>query len=48
VIGEREPVYAMVIEMIADDAGDIEQGLERVCRELGVDHTLRTIEAETY
>jgi glycine cleavage system transcriptional repressor len=48
VIGEREPVYAMVIELVADDADGIEEGLERVCGELGVDHTLRAIEAETY
>jgi glycine cleavage system transcriptional repressor len=48
VIGEDEPVYAMVIELIADDEAGIEAGLTRVCDELGVDHTLRTIEAETY
>jgi glycine cleavage system transcriptional repressor len=48
VIGEDEPVYAMVIELVATEADDLEGGLRRVCDELGVDHTLRAIEAETY
>jgi glycine cleavage system transcriptional repressor len=48
VIGDEEPVYAMVIELVADEASDLASGLDRVCDELGVDHTLRTIEAETY
>ncbi|MFA9443826.1 glycine cleavage system protein R [Egicoccus sp. AB-alg6-2] len=48
VIGHDEPVYAMVIEVVADDEDALEQRLSAVCGELGVDHTLRTIEAETY
>jgi glycine cleavage system transcriptional repressor len=48
VIGDEEPVYAMVIELVADDASGLAGGLDRVCGELGVDHTLRVIEAETY
>jgi glycine cleavage system transcriptional repressor len=48
VIGDEDPVYAMVIELVADDEGGLASGLQRVCEELGVDHTLRTIEAETY
>jgi glycine cleavage system transcriptional repressor len=49
VIGaDDEPVYAMVIELIADDEATLAARLAEVCRELGVDHRLRTIEAETY
>lgn len=48
VIGKEEPVYAMVIEVVADDEAALAARLEAVCAELGVDHTLRTIEAETY
>jgi glycine cleavage system transcriptional repressor len=48
VIGDEDPVYAMVIELVAPDEGGLASGLERVCAELGVDHTLRAIEAETY
>jgi glycine cleavage system transcriptional repressor len=48
VIGDEEPVYAMVIELVAAEAGGLAAGLDRVCDELGVDHTLRAIEAETY
>ena len=48
VIGRDEPVYAMVIEVVADDEAALEDRLTSVCEELGVDHTLRTIEAETY
>lgn len=48
VIGHEEPVYAMVIEVVADDEAALEARLTRVCADLGVDHTLRTIEAETY
>lgn len=47
---DREPVYAMVIELVAGDGGEpaLTTGLAEVCGGLGVDHTLRTIEAETY
>ncbi len=49
VIGAHdEPVYAMVIELIADDEATLAARIAEVCRELGVDHRLRTIEAETY
>jgi glycine cleavage system transcriptional repressor len=48
VIGDDEPVYAMVIELVAADESGLGAGLERVCRDLAVDHTLRAIEAETY
>jgi glycine cleavage system transcriptional repressor len=48
VIGDEEPVYAMVLELVADEASGLAAGLDRVCAELGVDHTLRAIEAETY
>jgi glycine cleavage system transcriptional repressor len=46
--GEDEPVYAMVIELVADDELELAARLAEVCRTLGVDHRLRTIEAETY
>jgi glycine cleavage system transcriptional repressor len=46
--GEDEPVYAMVAELEADDDDALAGALDRVCDELGVDHTLRAIEAETY
>lgn len=42
------PVYAMVIELTADDPAAVAAALERTCGELGVDHTLRPLEAETY
>jgi glycine cleavage system transcriptional repressor len=49
VIGEdEEPVYAMVIELSVEDESRLRQDLGRVCHDLGVDHTLRTIDAETY
>lgn len=49
VIGaEDEPVYAMVIEVVADDEPALAEGLSRVCAQLGVDHTLRAIDMETY
>jgi glycine cleavage system transcriptional repressor len=49
VIGaDEEPVYAMVIELVADDEATLAARLAEVCQELGVDHRLRTIEAETY
>ncbi|MCA1782183.1 MAG: ACT domain-containing protein [Intrasporangiaceae bacterium] len=51
VIGEGEgdtPVYAMVIELVGDDSAALETELDAACERLGVDHTLRTIDAETY
>lgn len=49
VIGTGEDaVYAMVIELVADDDAGLERALTDACDALGVDHTLRSIEAETY
>lgn len=49
VIGaENDPVYAMVMELAAVDAEALTSQLNDICGQLGVDHTLRTIEAETY
>lgn len=44
-----DPVYAMVIELVAPDAHEeIASAVSEACERLGVDHTLRSIEAETY
>ncbi len=43
-----EPVYAMAIELVADDAARLEERVSSACASLGVDHTLRSIAAETY
>lgn len=44
-----DPVYAMVIELVAPDAHEaVAEAVAAACEELGVDHTLRAIEAETY
>ncbi len=49
VIGDSEqPVYAMVIELATDDAEATADAVAAACAPLGVDHTLRTIDAETY
>ena len=49
VIGtDRDPVYAMVIEIAVGDEELLSARLSEVCDELGVDHTLRPIETETY
>ncbi len=49
VIGSGDQaVYAMVIELVAAEEEQLAARLAAVCDELGVDHTLRTIEAETY
>lgn len=45
---EQDPVYAMVVELVAPDGVDIEAAITAACDEIGVDHTLRAIEAETY
>ena len=43
------PVYAMVIELVAPDAHErVAAVVDEACEQLGVDHTLRAIEAETY
>ncbi len=45
-----DPVYAMVIELVAPAGGQDQLGttVAAACEQLGVDHTLRTIDAETY
>ena len=44
-----QPVYAMVIELVAPDGHEqVAAAVATACEELGVDHTLRAIEAETY
>jgi glycine cleavage system transcriptional repressor len=49
VIGSgHDAVYAMVIELVAPEDEGLEERIAAACEGLGVDHTLRTIEAETY
>jgi glycine cleavage system transcriptional repressor len=44
-----DPVYAMVIELVAPDSHEaVRAAVADACERLGVDHTLRAIEAETY
>lgn len=45
-----DPVYAMVIELVAPAGGHerVAAAVADACDGLGVDHTLRTIDAETY
>ncbi len=48
---DEDPIYAMVIEVALPEAGaddDVADRLAATCAELGVDHTLRPIETETY
>jgi glycine cleavage system transcriptional repressor len=45
---DTEPVYAMIVEVACHDADALERALAGVCAELGVDHTLRPIDAQTY
>jgi glycine cleavage system transcriptional repressor len=45
---DTEPVYAMVVEVVCADGDELAGALETVCAELGVDHTLRPIDAQTY
>lgn len=46
---DTAPVYALVIECaVPADLEDLEQRLAAVCAELGVDHTLRALDTETY
>jgi glycine cleavage system transcriptional repressor len=48
-IGEPEsPVYAMVMELQVPDPDALAARVEEVAASLGVDHTLRVIETETY
>jgi glycine cleavage system transcriptional repressor len=49
VIGaEDDAIYAMLIELSASDADAVASAVAAACEELAVDHTLRTIDAETY
>jgi glycine cleavage system transcriptional repressor len=49
VIGEGDDaVYAMLIELSVADPSPVADAVATACQELGVDHTLRTIDAETY
>jgi glycine cleavage system transcriptional repressor len=48
VVGDEDPVYAMVIELAAEDASALAERVEAACAALEVDHTLRTIDVETY
>ncbi len=41
------PIYAMIIELVVPDGVDIDGALATTCEELGVDHTLRLLDAET-
>ena len=47
---DEEPVYAMVVEIVVSEGGSgtLAAAIDEACATLGVDHTLRTIEAETY
>ena len=47
---DAEPVYAMVVELVVGDGGEagLAAAIDEACETLGVDHTLRAIEAETY
>jgi glycine cleavage system transcriptional repressor len=48
--GGEEPVYAMVVELVVGEGGEgaLATAIGEACETLGVDHTLRAIEAETY
>lgn len=49
VVGQpEEPVYAMVLEFSCSDDAAVTTAIAEACSELGVDHTLRSIAAETY
>jgi hypothetical protein len=43
-----EPVYAMLIELACDDPEAVARAVTDACAALGVDHTLRSIDTETY
>lgn len=42
----EDPVYAMVIELVVADAERTAAAVAATCEELGVDHTLRSLDAE--
>ncbi len=41
------PIYAMIIELVSQDPDGLAGRLGTTCEELGVDHTLRVLDAET-
>ncbi len=43
-----EPVYAMLIELATDAPDAVTGAVARACAALGVDHTLRAVDTETY
>lgn len=45
---DDDPVYAMVVELVTEDEGAVAAALATACDDLGVDHTLRAIETQTY
>lgn len=42
------PVYAMLIELETDDEAGVEAAVTAACERLGIDHSLRAIDTETY
>lgn len=42
------PVYAMLIELETDDEAGVERTVAAACEQLGIDHSLRAIDTETY
>lgn len=48
--GDDRPVYAMVVELVAPEGrgDDLATAIDAACEELGIDHTLRAIDVETY
>jgi len=42
------PVYAMMIELETDDEVAVERTVAAACEQLGIDHSLRAIDTETY
>jgi len=49
VIGEgADAVYAMVIEVQSDDEAALEAAVGAACDQLEVDHSIRTLDTETY
>jgi glycine cleavage system transcriptional repressor len=47
---QDRPVYAMVVELVAPDGrgDDLADAIAAACDDLGIDHTLRAIDVETY
>ena len=49
VIGaDEEPVYAMLLELATDAPEAVASAVAEACATLGVDHTLRAVDTETY